>query len=140
MDITFPTFRSVRRSWWPWYTTAAQSQALLRLIAVGIEEKLPLADLVEVWAMDERGVQHGKLLRLASLLGSGMPLDDAIEEVPGVLREGDLLAIRFDAQSGTRTAAMRTLLENAAPPTADRESAVGVGFMYVYLGIVLPVA
>lgn len=136
MDITFPTFRFF---WWPVYTTAAQSQALLRLVAVGIEEKLPLADLVEVWAMDERGVQHGKLLRLASLLGSGMPLDDAIEEVPGVLRDRDLLAIRFDAQSGTRTAAMRTLLEDAAP-IADSRAGGGTGFLFVYLGIVLPVA
>src|SRR5207253_6915160 len=81
MEGSFPTLR--RAPWLPWYTTAAQSRALLRLIAVGIEEKLPLSPLVEAWAMDERGVQHGKLLRLAGLLGSGMSLDDAIEEVPG---------------------------------------------------------
>jgi len=139
MDIRIPTFRHWRFAWWPWFTTAAQSEALLRLLAVGIEEKLPLAGLVEAWGMDERGVQRGKLQRLASLLGSGMPLDDAIEEVPGVLRDSDLLAIRFDAQSGTRTAAMRTLLRDAAP-SAEEQRPADARYVYVYLGVVLPVA
>lgn len=129
MDPLFPTFRSLTTSW-PRYTTAAQSQALLRLIAVGIEEKLPLAPLIEAWSMDERGVQRGKLLRLATLLGSGMPLDDAIEEVPGVMRDEELLAIRFDAQSGTRTAAMRALLDDAALPVTTRQPEVRKTVLY----------
>jgi type II secretory pathway component PulF len=110
------------------------------MLVVGIEEKLPLADLIEAWAMDERGVQRGRLLRLASLLGSGMPPDDAIEEIPGVLHDRDLLAFRFDLQSGTRTAAMRSLLDNAALPAADQRGGASAGFFLVYLGFVLPVA
>jgi type II secretory pathway component PulF len=117
----------------PWYTTAAQSRALLRLVAVAIEEKLPLSPLIEAWAMDERGVQRGKLRRLASLLGSGMALDDAIEEVPGLLRPQDLLGIRFDMQSGTRTAAMRALLDDDTLPAPVRRPGRGWSQVYLYL-------
>jgi type II secretory pathway component PulF len=116
MNTWFPTFRRFVassgsfRSWWPWYTTAAQRQSLLRLIAVATEEHLPLQPLIECWAEDEIGVQRRRLRKLAKLLQEGRPLADAVELVPGVLSDEDLLAIRFDAQSGTRTAAMRELL------------------------------
>jgi hypothetical protein len=131
MEISFPTLRSA--PWWPWFTTAAQSRALLRLIAVGIEEKLPLAPLVDAWAMDERGVQRAKLQYLARLLGGGMALDAAIEEAPGVLRPRDLLAVRFDMQSGTRTAAMRALLDDDTLPAPVRRPGTGWGLVGLYL-------
>lgn len=116
MDSWFPTFRALRfdasllRPWWPWYTTAVQRQSLLRLIAVATEENLPLPPLIEKWAEDEAGMQRRRLRRLARLLHAGRSLPAAIEEVPGVLSDEDLLALRFDAQSGTRTAAVREAL------------------------------
>ncbi len=118
MHAWFPTFRRLAdssgsfRSWWPLRTTTAQRQALMRLIAVATEEHLPLAPLVECWAEDEQGVQRRRLDKLVRLLKQGRPLAEAVELVPGVLDEEDLLAIRFDAQSGTRTAAIRQRLEN----------------------------
>jgi len=84
---------------------------LLRLIAVSIEHNVPLVPLVENWALDERGYQRTRLRRLATLLKAGRPLPDAIEEAPGILHDEDILAIRFDAQMGTRTAAVRQLLD-----------------------------
>src|SRR5262249_44650677 len=56
------------------------------------------------------------LRRLAALLKSGRALPDAIEEVGGVLAAEDLLAIRFDSQMGTRTAAIRQMLDRDEPP------------------------
>ena len=120
MKSWFPTFGWLHgelRSLWPCYTTAGQRQSLLRLIAVALEEKLPLAPLIEKWALDERGVQRRRLHRLARLLQSGMPLPDAVEGVAGVLSDDDILAIRFDAQSGTRTSAVRqTVNESQVAP------------------------
>jgi type II secretory pathway component PulF len=107
-------------SWWPWYSTPAQQQSLLRLVAVATEEKLPLAPLIETWAADEHGVQKRRLRRLASLLKAGTPLPDAVEEVPGVLRDEDVLAIRFGAQSGTLTAAIREALDDSKPAPLSR--------------------
>src|SRR5688572_20959947 len=125
MDSWFPTFRrlgfyaGVIRPWWPWYTTAMQRQSLLRLIVVATEENLPLPPLIEKWAEDETGVQRRRLRRLARLLQEGRALPAAVEEVPGVLSEEDLLALRFDAQSGTRTAAVReALAESRAAPSS----------------------
>jgi len=118
MHTWFPTFlRFVRspysfRGWWPLGTTASQRQALLRLVAVATEEQLPLLPLLEKWIEDEWGLQRRRLTKLARLLAQGRPLTEALEIVPGVVRDEDLLAIRFDAQMGTRSAAMRAALSD----------------------------
>lgn len=128
MESYFPTFR--RLLGWRWgewslftwarNTTRAQRQSLLRLIAVATEENLPLGALIETWAEDERGVQKGRLRRLAKLLQAGTPLPDAVEEVPNVLTDEDVLDIRFDAQSGTLTGAVRAALEESKPAPTNR--------------------
>lgn len=142
MDSWFPTFRRLANkripfpipTLWPWRTGAARRRSLLRLIAAGIEEKLPLGPLVEVWAADERGPQKYRVERLARLLNDGTPLPDAVEQVPGVLRDEDVLAIRFDAQSGTQTAAVRELLDESAM-SSNRPPRVRNSILY--LGTIL---
>jgi type II secretory pathway component PulF len=128
MDSWFPTFRRLAGTrlslpfGWPWRTTAAQRRGLLRMIAVGIEEKLPLVPLLDAWAKDERGTQKNRLHRLIRLLNDGTSLADAVEQVPGILREEDVLAIRFDAQSGTVTSAVREVLDDAETIGPERSS------------------
>lgn len=90
---------------WPLYTTAAQRWSLLRILVVGMQENVPLIPLLEQWAQDESGTQQRRIARLTGLLRAGRALPDAVEEVPGILHDEDLLALRFDAQLGTRTAA-----------------------------------
>jgi type II secretory pathway component PulF len=137
MDSWFPTFRGLTNrhvplpSIWPPYTTDAQRRSLLRLIAVAMEENLPLGPLIESWAGDERGPQRSRLVKLARLLKSGRPLEDAVEEIPGILREEHLLAIRFDAQMGTRTAAMRQMLDDSEPVAGSRVHRVRRDLFYV---------
>ncbi|WP_254512297.1 type II secretion system F family protein [Anatilimnocola floriformis] len=144
MDTWFPTFFRLATSassftlFWPWTTTFAQQRALLRLIAVAQEENLPLAPLLEQWADDESGLQQFRVRRLARLIAGGRSVADAAEAVPGVLRDEDILTLRFDAQSGTRTAAVRASLVHPA----------AVGFqawqyfrsMFIYFGTVLPIS
>src|SRR5262245_50701315 len=116
MNSRFPTFRRWFGGdyWapfgWPWYTTAAQRRSLLRMIAVSIEEKLQLVPLLEAWVEDERGAQRARVLRLIRILNEGTPVADAVEQVPNILRDEDILALRFDAQSGTLTTAVRQAL------------------------------
>lgn len=144
MHSWFPTFRTFAgssgsfRSWWPWRTTAGQRQSLLRLIAVGTEENLPLAPLIEKWMDDERGVQRRRLGRLVKLLQTGRPLADAVEQVPGVLSDEDLLAIRFDAQSGTRTAAVREILADA--PARSASSSPRLRRSIIYFCVLVPLS
>jgi type II secretory pathway component PulF len=141
MDSHFPTFHRLFREGfpslfgWPWYTTAAQSRGLLRVIAVGIEEKLPLVPLLQAWTEDEQGIQQKRLRRLVRLMNAGATVADAVEQVPGILRDEDILALRFDAQSGTVTTAVREVLDdpiNNAPEHLSRSRSTSL-----YLGTVL---
>lgn len=148
-DAWFPTFRRLLGtriplplpSFRPGYTTASQRRGLLRIIAVGIEEKLPLVPLLEAWSVDERGAQKRRIVRLVALLKGGMTLADAVEEVPGLLRDEDVLAIRFDAQSGTQTAAMRESLAESRPVLTGRPAGLRNNFLYfgAVLLLVFPV-
>lgn len=92
------------------YTSHAQERALLRLIATALEDNLPLAPLLSQWSSDVRGPQRSRIKRLVRLLEEGKSLPDATEAVPGVLGDEQVLALRFDAQSGTQTASIRHLL------------------------------
>lgn len=119
MDL-FPTFRRFLAGpgptfGWPWRTTIGQQHSLMRLIAIAQEQQIPLAELLQHWAEDERGWQSGRIRRLVKLLADGKSLADAAEAVPGLLRDEDLLALRFDQQSGTRTAAIRMNLADGSP-------------------------
>jgi type II secretory pathway component PulF len=133
---TFPTFRRWLRSAWPWRTTSAQRQSLLRLIAVAVEENLALRPLLEAWAEDERGIQRRRLRTLAQMLKTGTPLPDAVEAIPGVLSDEDVLAIRFGAQSGTLAATVRQTLENMPSPAVSRPSRFRSAFDY-FVAVVL---
>lgn len=122
------------RGWWPWRTRRRQQRALLRLITVGIEERLPLAPLLESWAQDERGIQRRRVRRLARLL-AGVALPEAVEQVPGALGDDDVLAIRFGAQSGSLAATLREAL--VAPALGVQGDAAGIRRSIVYLAAVV---
>jgi type II secretory pathway component PulF len=90
----FPKFRRLtgRRLGAP-FTTRTQSQTLLRIIALAIEQRLPLAPLLQAFAEDESGVQRWRIQRLAGLLERGTSLPAALEQVAHVLPEENVLAI-----------------------------------------------
>lgn len=124
MELSFPTFRRLAGReitlpiLWRRPASTAQRRMLLGLIAVSIEQNVPLIPLIENWAEDDRGYQRARLRKLAARLKAGRSLPEVIEEVPGVLHDEDLLAIRFDSQMGTRTAAVRQLLNRNEPRAA----------------------
>lgn len=107
------------------------------MIAAGIEEKLPLVPLLEAWTEDERGTQQKRLRRLVRLLNDGTSIADAVEQVPGILRDEDILAIRFDAQSGTATTAIRECLDDPANVTPERPSRLRSTNMYLWTVLIL---
>jgi type II secretory pathway component PulF len=149
MDDWFPTFRRFfeTRSWlafgWPRRATLPQRLALLRLIAVATEERLPLSPLLEAWAADQRGPQRHRVHRLAQLLKAGTPLSDAVEQVPRALSDEDVLAIRFGAQSGILAQSVRhsidrlsAELENPRPTVRGvLLYAAVVGFIFFLISI-----
>lgn len=118
MDDWFPTFRRIFdsgptfRFFWPRRATLPQRLALLRLIAVATEERLPLSPLLDAWAIDQGGAQGQRIHRLSLLLKAGAPLPDAIEQVPRALGDEDVLAIRFGAQTGILAASVRQTIDD----------------------------
>ena len=74
METWFPTFQRLANrevplpAVWPRAATATQRQMLLALIALSIEENVPLAPLLDQWAKDERGLQRSRIRRLVRLL------------------------------------------------------------------------
>ena len=113
------------------------------MIGVATAEKISLYPLIEAWADDERGVQQRRVRRLARLLKEGMPLADAVEQIPGILRDADILAIRFGAQSGTLATTVQALLDETEGPGANsfhivRKAIIYAGtVMLIGMGIVL---
>jgi type II secretory pathway component PulF len=74
-------------------TSSGQRRALAELLALGLDEGLPLAPLLEAWAADERGWQASRVRKLARLVAAGMPLDAALSRVRGALRPQDATAL-----------------------------------------------
>lgn len=110
-------------TWWPSDTLDAMQQSLLRLLAVAHQERLELAPLVANLAEEHRGRYRRRLRRLAKRLREGTPLVDALEQTPDVLRDEDVLAIRFATQTGTLGSTYQsTRSETSTNP--DRSSAI----------------
>src|SRR5690349_14602085 len=117
--------------WWPWRTTPTQQLTLLKMIALSAEQQLPLAPLLDVWSQDERGAQRHRVRRMSQLLATGAPLPVAAEEVAGALRDADVLAIRFGAQSGTLQASLDEAVNDYRPAIFWGKGTIG------YLAVVL---
>ena len=74
-------------------TSSGQRRALAEMLALGLDEGLPLAPLLTAWAADERGWQAARVRKLAKLVAAGMPLDAALARVRGALRPQDATAL-----------------------------------------------
>ncbi len=131
-DSLFPTIARWQSSygarwrlstWWPSDTLDSMQQSLLRLLAVGHRERLELAPLVANLAEEHRGRYRRRLSRLARRLADGTPLVDALEQTPDVLRDEDVLAIRFATQTGTLAPTYQSFLADSAA-TEDRSSSI----------------
>ena len=134
MNQSLPTFERLldasvpRLSLWSRRTTPAQRRTLLRLIATAQEERLSLIPLLEAHLEDERGPQKRRIRFLLRFLRQGTPLADAIEQVPGILSDEEMLSIRFGAQSGILAQAIRATLDDpplVTPRTRNEVRKVG---------------
>lgn len=117
------------------FRTSAQSQSLLRIIALAVEQRLPLAPLLQTFAKDQTGHQRGRVERLATLLDEGSSLPAALEQVAHVLPLSDVLAIRFGTQSGTLAATLRDLIDQSGD-SEDSRLRQRLRGLFLYEGIV----
>jgi type II secretory pathway component PulF len=103
-----PTWRL--STWWPSDSRGAMQQSLLRLLALAHSQRLELIPLIVNLAREHRGRYRRRLSQLAYRLSDGTPLIDALEQTPDVLRDDQVLAMRFAHQTGTLEETYQQLL------------------------------
>lgn len=90
---------------------ASRRGALLWVIVIAIERRLPLVPVIEAFASDSRGAWRNHALQLAAALRSGTSLPDALRDIPGIVPDSAVLAAQVGAESGTLGPALRIAAE-----------------------------
>jgi type II secretory pathway component PulF len=93
--------------------------SLLAVIRGAIDQKLPLAPLVRSLSNEYSGGYRKTLKRLANLLEKGVPLIEALEQVPDALSEHAVLSFRLGVQSGAVFPALQMLKDEVVERTMD---------------------
>ena len=122
-------------------TSSGQRRALAELLALGLDERLPLAPLLEAWAADERGWQAARVRKLAKLVAAGLPLDAALSRVRGALRPQDATALAVATTlHGDATEALAGFSAPAASAEpVERDIRWGLGYAATLILLSLPV-
>jgi type II secretory pathway component PulF len=85
----------------------SQQNALLWSMAISTEKMIPLVPTIEAFARESSGRMAEKARILAKLLASGVPLPDAVEQIPGILPARVLPMIRVGYESGALAKSLR---------------------------------
>lgn len=119
-------------------TSSGQRRALAELLALGLDEGLDLAPLLEAWAADERGWQAGRVRKLAKLVVAGMPLDAALSRVRGALRPQDATALAV--ATALRGDATEAIAGFSTPVAATEPVERGIRWVLSYAATLLLVS
>ena len=93
--------------------TSRDRRAILRLMTVAADNRLPLAPLLDAFAWDANSGDGNRIHGLATLIEQGTSLADALEQKPCLASDNTLLAVRTGAHTGTLGAALRAALNNS---------------------------
>ena len=98
-----------------------RQNSLLWVLAVSTEQQRPLAPMLEALARDESSYHwSAKLRALVKGLNAGVPLPDALEQVPDLLPPNVVLGIRVGTETGTLP---ESLNQAAKEFSAEQEAA-----------------
>jgi type II secretory pathway component PulF len=98
-----------------------QQESLLWALAIAAERELPLAPAALAFADQFAGAFRARVYHLAALLTEGVPLPDAVDQVPGLLAPEAELLVHVGWETGTLPHALR----QAAVSRAARQAAWG---------------
>ena len=98
-----------------------RQNSLLWVLAVATEQQRPLAPMLEALARDESSYHwSAKLQALVKGLNAGVPLPDALEQVPDLLPPNVVLAIRVGTETGTLAESLKQVAQEYS---AEQEAA-----------------
>lgn len=104
-------------TWIPGSALRDSQASLMAVLRAGIQQGLPLPLLIQSLASEYRGGYRVTLLKLAKLLDQGVPLLEALEQVPDALSEHDVLGLRLGNQSGMLIPALLEMKANEIEST-----------------------
>lgn len=140
LELTLQGARWRATTWWPSDSRTSMQRSLLRILSVAHSQRLDPAVLIANFADEHRGGHRRRLRRLARRLQDGTPLVDALEQTPDVLRDEDVLAIRFAHQTGTLSSTYQYLLDRSNDPPGGVSARLSHTLAYfVCLSIVMVV-
>lgn len=116
--------------WWLGDRRSALELSLLRLLAVAHGERLDVRPLVQNLATEFRGSARRRLRRLDRQLHMRLPLVDALEQTPELLRDEDLLSLRFASSAGTLPQTYQELIQRAESRGTGASDQVRQAFEY----------
>jgi type II secretory pathway component PulF len=116
--------------------TSDSQVALLHVLAASHEDQLELAPIVATLADEHRRSAKWRFRKLGKKLRDGMPVVEALEQTPDILRDREITTIRLAMQSGILGEAYSELL---TARESEQENRVGWKHNLVY-AVVLVVA
>ena len=93
--------------------TRSNKEAVLHLMAVAADQRIPLAPLLDAYALDAPHRDRQRIRRLAERVREGTPLAESLEQNPRLATESTILAVRAGTQSGALGPALRAAMVTA---------------------------
>ena len=114
---------------------SSRQSSLLWMLAVAAEEDMPLVEEIDALADDERGAQRKRLRDLADMLRAGIPLPEAVENIPGLLPFQATFAVRVGCESGQLGRSLRSAADSL---TEEFQEEQGANILYLlYCGLLV---
>jgi type II secretory pathway component PulF len=121
-------------SWWSWDREEEVQLGLLRILAIAQRETLPVAELVQAYADEHRGVTRFRLRRLSKRLRD-QPVISALEQTPHVISADAMLALRVGHHQGMLPQVYELLKEQGRHCASYARGVLWQSFWYMLLVI-----
>jgi type II secretory pathway component PulF len=106
------------------------NHAMLKVLQVANAGQLPIDSLLEAYAREQSFSQARLVRKVVELVRSGTPAIAALEQVPGLLNDEQLLSLRFASQSGNLPATLQRLTNQQAAVIQDEDESTESNLVY----------
>ncbi|MFN7450353.1 MAG: type II secretion system F family protein [Pirellula sp.] len=107
-----------------------EHHTLLKVLQIASDGKLPIESLLLAYAKEQSSAQSRLIRKVAELIRTGTPTIAALEQVPGLLNDEQLLSLRFASQSGNLPATLRRLTDLESSVGSEREISSESNWVY----------
>ena len=107
-----------------------ENHTLLKVLQIANEGNLPIESLFLAYANEQSASQARLIRKVAELIRTGTPTIAALEQVPGLLNEEQLLSLRFASQSGNLPVTLRRLTDLESAVGSEREISTESNWVY----------